>query len=428
MGHRIVYPPSMDLKGHFLSRMLWRKPIALVLAAAMTCCGSDSPSGVVGDVPPSDEAGSGTIPPGPQPAIECASDGAADLSSLAGSRIAVNTSVGMQVITPSDGSHHGLAGHRFHSWSPDGSYLAAIRNQVETVVLDPALSTITVLPSADISWVSSSDRIGYFIEPNLFTVDLVTGETTQLDVCPDFPELPVSATCFSARWSRSTDWILVNSAIGYTGKAHVLRHDGSLSREYQNGRWSPDGRFLQLAAGGEYDWNFRILDGESRQELLYQNKPVADAGEVSWLRWEGLCHISSLRVPTTGEILRNTWDMCAGGQPVDLPDDLGTGQAAWSADARWITYIAEADSHGTRPFVIYDVQTGARTELCHLTFGEDGAGITFELADLPWSADNRYLLATVADAGERPHLVLISAESGHVVPLAETSDGGHWAP
>lgn len=402
--------------------------LLFVLVLSLAACGSDRSMSADrdGSTDPED-------PPANQPSLrggyECGSGTGDDLplGSLAGTAIAVDIPGGLRIVEPVDGSLTDLPGFSFHSWSPDGSLLAARRDQ-EIAVFDRTLtSPVAVLPAADASWSPDSRRIGYFINPKFHIVDLETQDVTSAPVCPDLTRVPISG-CGGAEWSRNMDWILVNYGAGYTRRSLLSRPDGTDASKYQGGDWSPDGRYFVLDAGGDYDWNFRVLDVESRSEIRYQAVIAESAPAAYRSTWEGVCHLTQYRDAWPGGPSRITWNVCEGAADVPPPPNRGLRRAAWNADGQWTAYFTSPDSTGHQELVVYDALTESSRSLCDVVF-DDADELTFEIASLAWSADSRFFVATVTDTMDGiDKLALFSRDEAGMRWLGEAVGEGHWAP
>lgn len=408
-----------------MDRML-RPTAALVTLGLLVSC----ETGTQPTAPDSEGPGR----PAQRPAYDCTShDASSNLTALGSSVVAVTTATGMEIIEPRTGSVSSLPGYTFHSWSPNGVLLAAVRAG-EIGIFDRTLaSPLAVLPVTDASWGPESRRIGYFDEPDFVVVDLVSGEIARHSVCPDMSDVPSGlGHCAGATWSRAIDWILVHSRVMHFGNTHLSRTDGSDAEELgQAGHWSSDGRFLFLNAGGEYDWDFQILDGRTRDRLMYQAvSPTSGSDEQFTVRWEGKCHLSMITDYEATTLTRVAWDLCNGSSFVALPDDLGTEHAWWTANGQQMAYLTVPDSLGHRQLMSYNPASVGRQSLCdiQLPYPED-PDFTFRLSAYPWSHAGSFLLATVTDTVDGiDKLALISRDEEGLRFLTEAAEDGHWSP
>lgn len=193
----------------------------LVLALGVLCisCGSDSPS-------QSATSSESMV----APFYDCGvSEGEPDFSSLVGKAIAVDTPSGLRVIEPTSGAESLLPGYSFHSWSPDGRLLAAVRGG-ETSIFDRELGAARItVPTEAATWSPVGRRLGYFEHPYFVVVDIDSGESTRADVCPPDPDVPegLERSCTSAGWSQSFDRILVSRSFTWFSVSEIRRPDGS---------------------------------------------------------------------------------------------------------------------------------------------------------------------------------------------------------
>jgi Tol biopolymer transport system component len=279
-------------------------------------------------------------------------------------------------------------------WSPDQQWIAGIVPQTNDVMITDSTAIDLRVVAGDaraLRW--SPDREWIIVQPlNASTTTIVRTDGSRTLSLPFFPIwINADGWRLAGVDAASEAFYLTSSAL--TDLTPVLTGVDA----FQGWRLSPDKQWLTFYDSTNTHYIGRV-DGAEWQALPF--RPIWSPGG-QWIVSDP-ASTSDVYLTPAGAI-----------DPQLAVDDLtGYANLAWSRDAEWVAFSATTTSGDKR---LYALRLDGTALYSRPT-------TPYEVRELAWSPDSRYLAASALSAEERIVVSAIPAEDGDLRRLAEHSD------